>query len=181
LEQKDNSISNSLLFKDQQSFERIYSLYWKKVYAVCYNNVKIVEVAQGMVQDIFLSLWERRDNLSINSSIEHYLVRAAKMKVFEYYRNKTIHQTHLAKIQGNSACSTCSTEHEVFYNDLNVHLQTWVGDLPAQSQRVHSLRMEGMSNKEIGFLIGISEKAVEYHITKVLRFLQQKIRFAFDS
>ena len=180
MEQTDENIIHSQSFKDPQSFERIYSLHWKKVYAVCYNNTKLVEVAQEMVQEIFLSLWERRDSISITSPIEHYLVRAAKMKVFEYIRNKNIHETHLAKIQQNSVCSTSCTEHEILYNDLNEHLQTLLNQLPSQSQRVYLLRKEGLSNKEIAATMEISEKAVEYHTTKTLRFLQQKIRMVFD-
>ena len=180
MEQRDENTTNLQSFKDPQSFERIYSLYWKKVYAVCYNNIKLVEVAQGMVQDIFLSLWERRDSITITSPIEHYLVRAAKMKVFEYIRNKTIHETHLAKIQESTVSSTSCTENEILYNDLNDHLQTLLNQLPAQSQRVYLLRKEGLSNKEIAGIIEISEKAVEYHTTKTLRFLQQKIRLVFD-
>jgi len=159
----------------------MYSLYWKRVYAVCYNNLKNVEVSQGMVQDIFLSLWERRDTVVITSSIEHYLVRAAKMKVFEYIRNKAIHEAHLSEIRATSISSTFCTEQEVIYNNLNEQVKVLVDHLPSQCQQVFSLREDGRTNKEIASFLQISEKAVEYHITKALRFLKSNLRFVFDS
>ena len=84
-----NPFTNSdiLDIKTSKGFEKCYNLYWEKVYAVCYNNILKIELAQGMTQDIFKSIWERRDTLQIKN-MEHYLVRSAKMKVFEYFRNK---------------------------------------------------------------------------------------------
>lgn len=181
LKQSDQTAPQCLAFKDPKSFEEVYALHWKRIYAVCYNNVKVVEIAQEMTQDIFLSLWERRDTLVITSSIEHYLVRAAKMKVFEYIRNKTIHETHLREVEARTISSTLCTEQEVVYKNLSEHVQTLIHHLPFQSQRIYSLRETGSSNKEIAGILKISEKAVEYHTTKILRFLQENMRFVFDS
>lgn len=149
-----------------------YELYWEKVFAVCYNNIKEVEPAKGMVQEIFKSLWERRAELEIEK-IEHYLIRSAKFKTFEYIRNKVNRQKHNEfQVMDCSVSSNC-TEEQVLFNNLKEKVNLLVDTLPCQCKRVYKMsREQGMSNKEIASLLVISERAVEYHITKAMSRLK---------
>lgn len=165
-------ISVKLTRIDQVSFEKAYDLYWEKIFGVCYNNIKELEPAKGMVQDIFKSLWERRNELELQN-VEHYLVRAAKFKVFEYIRNRVSRQK-LGEFQAMDCrlASNC-TEEQVLFNDLKEKVNLLVDTLPCQCKRVYKMsREQGLSNKEIAGLLFISERAVEYHITKAMSRLK---------
>jgi len=165
-------ISVKLTRIDQASFERAYDLYWEKIFAVCYNNIKELEPAKGMVQDIFKSLWERRDELELQN-VEHYLVRAAKFKVFEYIRNKVNRQKHNEFQAMDCRVASNCTEEQVLFNDLKEKVNLLVDTLPCQCKRVYKMsREQGMSNKEIAGVLYISERAVEYHITKAMSRLK---------
>lgn len=165
-------ISVKLTRIDQASFERAYDLYWEKIFSVCYNNIKELEPAKGMVQDIFKSLWERRDELELQN-VEHYLVRAAKFKVFEYIRNKVSRQKHNEFQAMDCRVTSNCTEEQVLFNDLKEKVNLLVDTLPCQCKRVYKMsREQGMSNKEIAGLLYISERAVEYHITKAMSRLK---------
>jgi len=160
---------------DEHAFETIYNLYWEKIYAVCYNNIREMEPAREMVQDIFKSLWERRDTLELTAT-EHYLVRAAKLKTFEYLRNKVAREKHLAQVTRRSHTSTNCTEEQVIFNSLTEQLNTFVETLPRQCQRVYRMsREQGLSNREIASLLFISERAVEYHISRALKTLRTSL------
>ncbi len=149
-----------------------YELYWEKVFAVCYNNIKEVEPAQGMVQEIFKSLWERRAELELEK-IEHYLIRSAKFKTFEYIRNKVNRQKHNEFQMMDCSVSSNCTEEQVLFNDLKEKVNVLVDTLPCQCKRVYKMsREQGMSNKEIASMLYISERAVEYHITKAMSRLK---------
>jgi len=154
-----------------------YDLYWEKVFAVCYNNIKEMEPAKGMVQDIFKSLWERREELEIQN-LEHYLVRSAKFKTFEYIRNKVSRQKHSEfQMMDCNSESNC-TEEQVLFNDLKDKVNDLVDTLPCQCKRVYKMsREQGLSNKEIAAMLVISERAVEYHITKAMG----KLKVALSS
>ncbi|RZK20887.1 MAG: RNA polymerase sigma-70 factor [Pedobacter sp.] len=154
------------------TFEKAYELYWEKVFAVCYNNIKEVEPAKGMVQDIFKSLWERRAELELDN-IEHYIIRAAKFKTFEFIRNKKSRQKHNEfQMMECSTANNC-TEEQILFNDLKEKVDDLVDTLPCQCKRVFKMsREQGMSNKEIASLLTISERAVEYHITKAMSKLK---------
>ncbi|WP_316820496.1 RNA polymerase sigma-70 factor [Pedobacter gandavensis] len=157
---------------NRQTFETIYNMYWDKVYAVCYNNIREIEPAKEMVQDIFKSLWERRAELELEN-VSNYLIRAAKFKTFEYIRNKVSREKHIClKFQGCSQSSNCTEEH-INYNNLKESVNMLVDTLPCQCKKVYRMsREQGMSNKEIAVALLISERAVEYHITKSLAALR---------
>lgn len=160
---------------DQATFETAYNLYWEKVYAVCYNQIREAEPAKGMVQDIFRSLWERRDTLKLEK-IDHYLIRSAKLKAFEYIRNKVNRQRHIGlKLQEECVSSNC-TEERILYNSLQEKVNILVNTLPCQCKRVYKMsREEGLANREIASILLISERAVEYHITKATGMLKLKL------
>jgi len=169
--------SSALTISDAKSFEKIYNLYWEKVYATCYNNIREREAAQEMVQDIFKSLWERKDELEITTSIEHYLARAAKFKVFEYIRNKTNQRKHTACALENYCSTSNCTEDEILLHSLTEKLGVLVDRLPCQCRNVYNMsRTGGLTNKEIASRLLISERAVEQHITKALRFLRENLQ-----
>ena len=164
----DNSLSGKVIKIDKYSFEKLYDLYWEKVFAVCYNNIGDVECAKEMVQDIFKSLWERRDELELQK-VENYLLRAAKFKAFEYIRNKVSRQKHNElQLLGCSFSSNC-TEEQILFNNLKEKVDILVDTLPCQCKKVYKMsREQGMNTREIAGLLQISERAVEYHITKAM-------------
>ncbi|TDE11297.1 RNA polymerase sigma-70 factor [Dyadobacter psychrotolerans] len=161
---------------DEESFKDIYNQYWEKVFTVCYHNLGDTERAKGMVQEIFKSLWERKDELEITQSVEGYLIRSAKFKVFEFIRNKKIREQHLEQIVYNRIESVNFTENEVMLQNLKDRLTNLIDSLPTQCRRVFKMsREEGLSNKEIASDLLISERAVEYHITKAISSLKSRL------
>lgn len=164
--------ANTRLRIDAQTFETVYNMFWEKIYAICYNNIREIEPAKEMVQDIFKSLWERRNELELEN-VNNYLVRAAKFKTFEYIRNKVSQQKHVCIKQQDCSHSSNCTEERIHYNDLKEKVNILVDTLPCQCRRVYKMsREQGLSNKEIASALLITERAVEYHITKALSVLR---------
>ncbi len=163
-------------FKTAKGFEKIYKTYFKKVFGICFYQTKNRSVDEEMTQDIFQSLWKRRNELKIKESIEHYLVRAAKLEVMDYYRTKANREKHLKYVHEDYSDSTNNTEEELSFSELAENLDLLINKLPFQCKNVFTLsREQGMNNKEIALTLLISEKAVEYHITRALSFLRKHI------
>jgi len=162
--------------RSREGFEKIYCLYWEKLLAICFNLTRDRALAEGMVQDIFKSLWERRASMRIEKSIEHYLVRSAKVRVLEHFRNQAIRRKHVEYMLYDYAGAVNSTEEEVDLSLLKEELNKWVELLPPQCRHVFKMsREEGMSNKEIAENLGITVRAVEYHINRAVGFLKEKL------
>jgi len=172
----DSLINSNPFVIDEISFKEIYMRYWEKVFAVCYNQIRETEPAKGMVQDIFKSLWERKDELEITISVERYLLRSAKFKVFEYIRNNKSRKEHTENALSNYCGASHCTENEVMFNNLKNQVDNLVDTLPCQCRKVFKMsREQGLSNKEIASSLLISERAVEYHITRALSTLRTNL------
>lgn len=162
---------------DETLFTRLYNQHWEKVFAVCYANLEDVEASKELVQEIFKSLWERRDQLEFTHSPERYLLRSAKLKVFEYIRNKQTRNAHLKRVAFEVSDQVNVTEDSVMHNSLYEVLVYLINALPESCQRVFRMSREmGMSNKEIASQLLISERTVEYHLTNALRQLRARLR-----
>ncbi|WP_143166981.1 RNA polymerase sigma-70 factor [Pedobacter caeni] len=163
---------------DHYSFESTYNLYWEELYGYCLHHCKDNYRAEGIVQDVFLSLWERNYPLELDTegSIKSYLYKAIKNKVFDFYREQAKKNALLQELRLGLCDETCLTENEVFFNDLNLNLGKAIDSLPCRCREVYQLSRErGLNNKEIALHLSISEKTVEQHMTKALRFIRKKI------
>lgn len=158
-------------------FEQIYNLHWEKVYAVCYYQLKDRDLAKDLVQDIFLSLLERKDEIQIGSSIEAYLVGAAKLKVIEYIRNQVRKEKKLEELVISYSDEKNSIEEDIHYKELNEKLNKLIEYLPCQCKKIIELsRFEGNKNREISEKLHISERVVEYNISKALQVFRKSLK-----
>ncbi|WP_254560627.1 RNA polymerase sigma-70 factor [Dyadobacter diqingensis] len=167
----------SELFRiNDQSFKLIYNKHWEKLYTVCYSKINDSEVAKELVQEIFFSLWQRKDTLTIEGPVEHYLLRAAKLKTLEYYRLLTIRTRHLENVRDQQKTEENTTLDHVELNELNAQLQHFVHAMPGQCRKVFELsRSQGLNTREIATEMVLSEKTVKNHLTRALHFLKEKL------
>lgn len=160
----------------RRDFGLLYSDFWEKVFAVCYHSTEDLELAKEMTQDIFKSIWERRHSLQVKKSYENYLVRAAKLKVAEHFRNQAIRKKYLDTVSQRLHVGANYTDQDVSYTLLNEELEQLVAQLPGQCRNVFQMsRNQGLTNRDIAERLQISQRAVEYHISKALHFLKKNL------
>ncbi|WP_270089348.1 RNA polymerase sigma-70 factor [Sphingobacterium sp. SYP-B4668] len=153
-----------------KSFEQLYLDHWEKLFFFCVKACQDEDVAKEIVQDVFKSLWERRDSLQLKE-VERYLVRSVKLKSFEHIRNKVTRQQHHEQIQ-NSLQEDYQDNH-IETQELSSKINQLISALPNQCKNVFQMsRQEGLTNREIATRLYISERAVEYHITRALTTLK---------
>lgn len=157
---------------DVQSFERIFKQYWKPLYLTAFNKIHDRDEAEEIVQSIFSSLWEQREKLEIEN-LNAYLHRAVKNRILNSIRAKITEKKYWDYYHNFIPSVQNSTENTVVFDDLQEGLEAAVSHLPEKSRRVFQLsRFEGRTNHEIAKLLKISEKSIEYHLTKSLRELR---------
>jgi RNA polymerase sigma-70 factor (family 1) len=157
-------------------FQEWFDMYWKRLVAFCEHHCNDEEIAMDMVQDIFCSLWKRKDAMEEIAQIEHYLFRAARIRINDYYREryKRLHQNN--ELVGTFCDSINNTEETIYFRDLDHFVDGLVNRLPCRCRQVYTLsRNSGLSIPEIAVALSLSEKTVEAHLTKALKFLRNKI------
>ncbi|PWG79224.1 RNA polymerase sigma-70 factor [Pararcticibacter amylolyticus] len=169
-------VKTTVLQINEVSFEEAYTALSGKIYRMCYFYLKDSEDAKEVVHDIFRSIWERRETLEIRTSLEAYLIKAAKLKILQNIRNRISQEQHLEYVMKDFCDSRNVTEQDVMHSLLNRNVKQLIDQLSCQCKRVFKLsREKGMSNKEIASTLMISEKAVEYHMSNALSFLRKNL------
>lgn len=165
---------------DGYAFNEIYNRYWEKMYGAAYKRLRLTEVAEEIVQDLFTDIWLRRKSLHINSSLPVYLFSAVRYRVINYIHKQLVKNNYEQTIIYSIRDFDNSTEEIVIASDLNNRLKTQVDLLPEKCRAIFELsRNQHKSNKEIAQSLGISEKTVENHITKALRRLRTSLSSYF--
>lgn len=161
----------SKFWLDEALFKELFEQYWERLFRFCYMHVKNDEHCREIVQDIFLSLWERRENLTIKESIAAYLFGAARLKIARYYRD--LSQNSHMPLPSDQAILSDETQEYIHFKDLNKALNQLIEKLPPRCREVYVLsREEGLKIPDIALKLQLSEKTVEAHLTKALKFIK---------
>jgi len=182
LTDKDHNFSDELFIfsrmadGDQHALRFFFDKYYN---SLCnYVNLYIHDqvVAEDIVQEIFIYLWEKRGNISIDTSVKSYLFRASRNKYLNYLRDEKNH--HTIKLEVNSATETFVKPEESFIDsgELEVIIDSVVAKLPPRCREVYMLhKNDDLSYKEIASRMNISEKTVENQMTIALKRLKEQL------
>jgi len=175
-EWSDSQLVEGLKAGDQDAFAHIYGIYWHKIFMVAYRKTKSRETAEELVQNLFVNLWNKHEKLQINQ-LENYLFTCIKNAVIRHYESQVVEQKYLDHRKHLPVPHDRHTEETVSLNELNSALQDGLLKLPEKSRRIFKMsRFENRSTHEIATELNISEKAVEYHITKSLKLLRHLLK-----
>lgn len=158
---------------DQKGFTEIFNRYWKVMLVVAANKTGDLDEAEEIVQDIFVSLWNRREQLQLTSSLKNYLTVSIKYKVIKALAKKKNHQKFADHSKRANDLLDNSTQEWLEFEELRHRLSGLVAELPEKCRLVYQLSREsGFSQKQIADRLGISEKTVEAHLGKALKTLR---------
>jgi RNA polymerase sigma-70 factor (family 1) len=173
---RDTRLLELLKEGSAEAFEEIFRKYWHSLYLKARSKTMSHDEAEEIVQSIFSTLWEKRATILI-THLSFYLHTSVRNRVINVIRDRVTQQKywdHYAKFLPQSQLAT---ETEVNYSELNGAVEAAIDHLPERSRRVFRLsRLEGRSNAEIAQLLHVSEKAIEYHITKSMRTLRLHLK-----
>ncbi|GAA4786405.1 RNA polymerase sigma-70 factor [Olivibacter ginsenosidimutans] len=164
---------------DEKFFKELFDHYWPNLFGFCCYHIQDEEVSREIVQDLFLSLWERRNQLIINVNIGHYLYRAARLQIVRFHRDQIYERQRIDNVTTFFSQTANNTEERVYARDLDRYIAEVVDTLPPKCRKVYLMsRRDGLSISEIANALNLSIKTVEAHLTKALRHLRTELRAA---
>lgn len=162
---------------DPEGLREMFYAYYPDLCRFASSYVRSESVAQGVVQDVFIDIWERRFTWVIHGSLKAYLYKAVRNKSLNHLRSEEASKRAMETVLDRREDHTGRTAEDVYrYSELKAAIQNAIDEMPSRRRRVFILhRAHGLTYKEIAKIMGIKPKTVENHIGRCLKYLRKEI------
>lgn len=161
-------------------FKELFDLYFQPMVTYAYRYVNDWQAAEDIAQDVFMSLWLKKEDIDFEEPIKPYLYRATYNKSINYI-NSFLMQHRIGQSETiddllNREILSYNQYDTLLLKEIEGEINTCVQTLPPQCKKVFELsRGKNLKNKEIAEQLNISEKAVEKHISKALGEIREHL------
>ncbi|HOV71686.1 MAG TPA: RNA polymerase sigma-70 factor [Dysgonamonadaceae bacterium] len=161
-----------------QAFEKIYYRYSGKLY----NFIMTLShgdkyLAEEIVQDAFVKLWEVRDQIHPEKSVLFYLSTIAKNMLMNKYQRQTIEFLYQKLLLETQIDHDNSIEEELDRKWLEKFFNELIEQLPPSRKKIFVLsKKEGFSNKQIAEILNISVSTVETQLSLAMKFIRKEFQ-----
>lgn len=163
---------------EELAFEVIYKRYAVQLLSIAYRKVGERDIAEDIVQEVFITLLRNKDSANTITSLFAYLYVTLKNKILDAYRRDVVQKKYAQQVNLRFEEEDNSPYFQIETRDLEKKLESEIEKLPPQCGKVFRLsRQKHLSNKEIALQLGISENTVEQHMRKALRILRGNLLY----
>jgi RNA polymerase sigma-70 factor (family 1) len=172
------------LFKEgnHTAYTEIYTRYSGILYLHAYNKLRNREEVKDILQELFATLWNNREQLQAETNLSGYLYQAIQNRIIKLYAYKKVRTNYvdaLKKIAEISENGNNSTDHLLRERQLAEIIEEEISALPEKMREVFILsRRNHMTHKMIADHLGIAETTVRAHVHHALRILRGKLTLA---
>jgi RNA polymerase sigma-70 factor (ECF subfamily) len=149
------------------------------MYVVAAKALREKTNAADVIQDVFLSLWNRRHELKIEGSLTNYLHTAVRYKAIHHIEKNITRRDYLAVLADVSVnWLPPNAEVDLQLEELQKALSTVVTRMPPKMQQVYILsRQQQLSHKEIAEQLSVSVETVKKHIQHALQLIKAALQY----
>lgn len=160
---------------DEKAFEKLFELFYPALSIYAKKYIEERAIREDIVQDVFVTLWEDRKKLTINTSIRNYLIVSVRNRCFNHLHKEGLSRQYLESI----ATKYTETENEEMYllTELYELLDKTLAKLPDTYRLV--FEMHGMQDKDynqIAETLNISVRTAKRYKSQVIEILQKELK-----
>lgn len=171
---EDTELMDRLRAGDHLALKLIYKKYWNQLFSSAYKMLQDQHACEDIVQDLFINLWNKREQIEIKASLKSYLFASVRYEVYRQVRQGSVRADIFENIQDR--LQTPSEYGGIEHRELLSYVNSIVNNLSEKCKVVYKLsREEQLSHKEIASKLDISPKTVENHLNKALRQLRTSL------
>lgn len=166
---------------DESAFTALFHLYKHKLYAYLLALTESEMLAEDIVQDVFMKLWNEHEALADIENFGSYLFRMSKNHAINHFRRMS-HETLIISEMFQVNPSHNQTEEIIALKETEKILGDIIDKLPAQQKTIYHLsRQEGRSHDEIAGILKISPNTVKNHIVQAMSTIRTELRRHSDT
>ena len=172
-----DQVTATLERTDDKVFEEVFKTHFKALHSYAYTILKDDVIAEEMVQNVFFKMWEKKEQLDIQTSFKAYLYKAVYHESLNYLKHQKVKSVHQAYAMHSTDQHTGNlAEKKLMQGELQNKLRIAMNDLPEQCRTIFQLsRFEELKYREIADALGLSVKTVENQMGKALKILRSKL------
>lgn len=166
---------------DEAAFTEMYDRYWEKMASYAFRLTRSEEEAADIVQEIFVSLWNRREMLEVKGTLVSYLIKSTRNLSLRYIERNITKHDFLERLSATMQHALAEFDDPISLKQLQEHIDGRVEKLPSKMREIYILsREEQLSHREIAQKLGIAETTVKKQINNALKILSNSMNGKFS-
>ena len=158
------------------AFKKLYFRYCKKLYNFAFNICRNKEDAEGLVQLVFMKVWEKRTEIDPEQSFSGYLFRIARNNLLNRIKKKINERVYLDYLLSRPEDLSSPVEKDINFLELNFEIERLIKNIPEKRRKIFLLsRLDGLTYGEIAEKLHISVNTVNTQISKTLEELRDRL------
>lgn len=162
---------------DETAFRNLFDTYWEHLYSVALMLTKSEALAEDIVQEIFLKIWNKRTELPEVEKPDSYLFIIARNHIYNVLKQQQREEQYNKHILDWFEGSKQNPESELLFKESAELLSKAVANLSTQQRAVYKLaREQGLSYHEVAAQLNISTNTVKNHLSIALKYIREYLR-----
>ncbi len=160
----------------ESEFEQVFKSHFKALHAYACTILQEEAMAEEMVQQVFFKLWEKREQVNIQQSLNAYLYRSVYNDCLNYLKHKKVKKAHQSHTLYTSGTTTDNVSRNVIAKELEEKIADALNQLPEQCRTIFQMsRFEELKYREIADKLNLSVKTVENQMGKALKIMRMQL------
>ena len=162
----------------REAFTMLYNLYADRLYSFALVQTKSKQMAEDVVQDTFLKLWNNRTNLNCYGNVQALVFTMARNLIIDAFRRQVANIDIEAYFKLHEALpSTASPEESLYFNETKEHLEQAKAKLSNKECKIYEMsREQDMPIKKIAQTLNLSPQTVKNYLTSTLKVFRSQLR-----
>ncbi|WP_291870210.1 RNA polymerase sigma-70 factor [Maribacter sp.] len=174
---KDQILLSEMKMGSERAFQKLFDKYWEPLFFKANFILQNEEVAKDIVQNIWIDFWEKREERVI-LNLEAYLFKTVTNNCLKYFRDYRFSLSHIRIIEALEIPDISSIEKQYDLEETENTLKKSLKALSPKCRRIFALsKLEELSNEEIAFKLGISQRTVENQLSLALKNMRKDFVF----
>ena len=172
----ENDILNKIASGDMRAFTCLFDAHYKHLGQYVFRLTESKEVAEEIVQDVFVKIWARREELVFVDSFINYLFIITRNSAYRFLKEKATAHIKQQEWEKQYKEEHYLPDHVSPEEDFCRMIDQLVEKLPAQQKKVYELsRVANLKHVEIAQMLNISPETVKKHIMAASKFIKKGI------
>ena len=161
---------------DKPLFEQLFKAHFAPLCNFAVQFVQDHDGAKDITQKVFINLWENRETIDTQKSIQSYLYTSVRNRCLNYIRDQKKYRSQVLDLEINDI-EIAFEENEPGLPDLEAKVAEALNALPEKCRLVFEMsRYKDMKYKDIATELDLSQKTVEAHMSRALRTLREVLK-----